>query len=319
MNMDKLKSMLKTHYRINSIDISPLEGGWAALAFEVKDCSKRYFLKVYEKSRASTLKWTASIHHYVPMLLWLHEHTRLTSHLPVPIITKSGAYQCEDEYGVYLLYAYIEGTTIGEQALSEEQVIQLAVIIADLHTHVVTEHLSAKEIIEDFQVPFLIALKETIELNIQTLPFDLSAIISPRLNQIMTMINKLQSLAESLKHEDLKMVWCHTDIHHWNLMQAGEQLMLIDWEGLRLAPVEADMMFLMNEPYYETFLRVYRSVHKGYALHADALRFYQYRRKLEDIWEFIEQLLYDHQLEEERVTTLSALGNELDELSSMLD
>jgi thiamine kinase-like enzyme len=36
---------------------------------------------------------------------------------------------------------------------------------------------------------------------------------------------------------------CHTDAHGWNLMQ-NQNLMLIDWEGLKLAPVEADLRAL---------------------------------------------------------------------------
>lgn len=36
------------------------------------------------------------------------------------------------------------------------------------------------------------------------------------------------------------MVLCHTDAHGWNLIQSNK-LVLVDWEGLRLAPPEADL------------------------------------------------------------------------------
>lgn len=66
-------------------------------------------------------------------------------------------------------------------------------------------------------------------------------------------------------------------------MQSENQLILIDWEGLRLAPIEVDLMFLVDEPYYDEFLNTYQKTHENFAINPDALQFYQVRRKLEDI------------------------------------
>ncbi|MFE6076596.1 hypothetical protein ACFVQB_19175 [Paenibacillus sp. NPDC057886] len=55
-----------------------------------------------------------------------------------------------------------------------------------------------------------------------------------------------------------------------------------------MAPVEADLMCLVDEPYYAEFLSIYQKNHKNFAINPDALQFYQVRRKLEDVWEFIE-------------------------------
>lgn len=87
--------------------------------------------------------------------------------------------------------------------------------------------------------------------------------------------------------------------------------MLIDWEGLKLAPVEADMMFFVDKPYFNEFLGIYQNTHKKYEMNPYALEFYQSKRKLEDIWEFMEQLLYDEQDERERVATMNYLREEL--------
>lgn len=112
------------------------------------------------------------------------------------------------------------------------------------------------------------------------------------------------------------MALCHTDLHPWNMMQSGQQLMLIDWEGLKLAPVEADMMFLVNEPFFDQFMNIYRKRHPDYAVNADALQFYQGRRKLEDIWEFLEQLIHDFQDASQREATLNHLTKELQQINS---
>ena len=55
-------------------------------------------------------------------------------------------------------------------------------------------------------------------------------------------IDRVEGLSEILRRSNPKMALCHTDIHNWNLMQRDEQLVLIDWEGLKLAPVKADLM-----------------------------------------------------------------------------
>ena len=46
----------------------------------------------------------------------------------------------------------------------------------------------------------------------------------------------------------------------------------------------------------------------------DTLLFYRIRRKLEDIFEFTEQLLYDKQEEQERNETIKFLMSELNDL-----
>ncbi|WP_227005614.1 hypothetical protein [Bacillus paralicheniformis] len=54
----------------------------------------------------------------------------------------------------------------------------------------------------------------------------------------------------------------------------------------------------------------------GLEIDQNALRFYQIRRRLEDIWEFTEQLAFDIQTEKEKAETMSLLKKELKALKS---
>ncbi|WHX86988.1 hypothetical protein QNH18_01220 [Bacillus paralicheniformis] len=54
----------------------------------------------------------------------------------------------------------------------------------------------------------------------------------------------------------------------------------------------------------------------GLEIDQNALRFYQIRRRLEDIWEFTEQLASDIQTEKEKAETGSLLKKELKALKS---
>ncbi|MFD1064658.1 aminoglycoside phosphotransferase family protein [Oceanobacillus locisalsi] len=290
--MNRLTAILQTEYSVHPIHIHPKQGGWASLAFEVKAKDAIYFLKVYEKSRASTPKLTAMIDQYVPIVAWLEQNSRLKGKVPVPLKTREGNDKCEDEENIYLLYPFIQGQTIGEKDLTEQQVEAFAHMIATLHSFGEEIPFPTEDLTEHFEVSFAREIEEVMYGNTEQLPAELYSFLSENCEKIGTWIKAIKELSEKLQSASLDKVLCHTDLHHWNLMQADE-LLLIDWEGLKLAPAEADIMFLADKSYFKQFMEIYLSYHKNYHIDEDALAFYQLRRKLEDMWEFIEQLLYD--------------------------
>lgn len=310
--MIKLIDILEKQYSINCINITAQAGGWSALAYKASDGMDDYFLKVYEKGRASTNKLTALIDTYIPVIMWLNENIDMKGKLPVPLLTQDGNPKCEDDNGIYLLYKYIDGKTIGSSELTEKQVQQFAEIIATLHSYNDEIPVNTKDIREDFSLPFLNQLKEVLK-EYASLPVDLKDLLGAYIKPLEQSINRVERLSGDLKQSDPKMVLCHTDIHNWNLMQSGQELILIDWEGLKIAPQEADIMFLTDKPYYEQFIKTYCKVHKDFAVNPYILQFYKIRRSLEDIWEFLEQLIYDEQNSESRRATMVYLKSELGE------
>lgn len=313
--MNQVKSILKDFYDIEINVVSPQRGGWASLAYKVSNKNQSYFLKVYEKSRASTPKLTALIDQYVPIMVWLMHNSSLKGKISVPFKINSGEYKCEDEYGVYLLYEYIEGQTIGDQDLTKTQVRQLSKIITELHSHGEGIPVETDAIKEDFDIPFLQTLLHTLHKRRNDLPSDIWELIHPYIPLLNDLIQTVQELSQNLKNCDLRMSLCHTDLHNWNLMQSGQELILIDWEGLKLAPPEADLMFLVDKPYFNEFLSIYQKTHQNFSINPEAMTFYEGKRRLEDIWEFLEQLLYDKQGEQERVITMNYLQEELNGIS----
>ena len=313
-DMIRLINILERQYGINCIDITAQEGGWSALAYKVSDGVKEYFLKVYEKSRVSTPKLTALIDTYVPIILWLNENTDMKAKLPVPLLTQDGKNKWEDDNGVYLLYEYIDGITIGSSELTENQVQQVGKIIATLHSYKDEIPVNTKDIREEFSLSFLNQLKEILHKEFAGFPVDLTDLLGAYIKTLERYIDRVERLAIDIRRSNPKMVLCHTDIHNWNLMQSDEQIVLIDLEGLKLVPAEADLMFFVDKPYYDVFINIYQKLHKGFVINMDTLLFYRIRRKLEDIFEFIEQLLYNKQEEQERNETIKLLMRELNDL-----
>ncbi len=316
--MNQVKSILKDFYDIETNDVLPQQGGWASLAYKVFNKNQSYFLKVYEKSRAFTPKLTALIDQYVPILVWLINNSNLNGKITVPLITSSGEYKCEDEYGVYLLYEYIEGETIGDQDLTDDQVRQLSKMITELHSFGKDIPVETAAIKEDFEVPFLQMLRQLLQKGRNDFPSDVWELIHSSIPQLNNLIHTVEEHSLYLKNANLRMALCHTDLHYWNLMQSGNQLMLIDWEGLKLAPVEADLMFLVDKPYFNEFIKIYQETHQNFSINTEAMTFYKGKRRLEDIWEFMEQLLYDNQGEQERIVTMNYFQEELNGISEYL-
>ncbi|MBP1082400.1 MULTISPECIES: phosphotransferase [Bacillus] len=235
--------------------------------------------------------------------------------ISVPFLTKNGEYKWEDDDGIYLLYEYIDGVTIGDQALTEDQVCQLSEIITELHLFGEEIPIHTNSVKEDFYVPFLQQLRNTLDKDYGDIPNDVREIVAPpHIEQINHLIDTVEKLSLCLKNSHLRMVLYHTDLHNWNLMQSEQQLILIDWEGLKLAPVEADLMFLIDKPYYDIFSSIYQKSHKNYKINSNAMQFYKGRRKLEDIWEFIEQLSFDKQDTQERARIINYLIEELNDV-----
>lgn len=313
--MNQIKSILKDFYDIEITDVLPQQGGWASLAYKVFNKNQSYFLKVYEKGRASTPKLTALIDQYSPILVWLMNNSNLNGKITVPLITSSGEYKYEDENSIYLLYDYIEGETIGERNLTDDQVRQLSKMITELHSFGNEIPVETAAIIEEFEVPFLHMLRQLLQKGRNDFPSDLWELIHSYIPQFNNLIHTVEEHSQNLKNSKLRMALCHTDLHNWNLMQSGQELILIDWEGLKLAPPEADMMFLVDKPYFNEFLSIYQKTHKEFEINPHALQFYQGRRRLEDICEFIEQLLFDEQDKQERIITMNYLREELNGIS----
>ncbi|WP_028612633.1 phosphotransferase family protein [Paenibacillus harenae] len=313
--MDQFIAALKEHYDLEITSLSQQQGGWSAFAYKALTRNQAYFLKVYDKSRASTPKWTTLIDDYAPVLVWLQQHSGLKGKIPVPLLTKEGRYTCENEDGILLLYEYIDGETIAERELTKEQVSQLAEIISELHSYDDNLPMKTGALKESFDVSFLQQLSMMLNNESNPMPSDVGEMLEPHRKRLNSLIVAVEQLSAALKNSPSRFVLCHTDIHNWNLMQSGQTLLLIDWEGLKLAPVEADLMFLTDKPYYDDFLSIYRERHPNFTINPDALRFYQGRRKLEDIGEWLEQLLFDKQDAKERAATLSGLTRDLQSLS----
>ncbi len=315
----KMERMLYSEYGIQALSLQEIPPGWSASAWKVNAECGDYFLKVYHKHKPSTKSWVARIGDYMPVVLWLYENKGLQGKMTAPLLTKDGAYKWEDTAFLYMVFPFIDGQTIGSDKLKPAQVCEIAQIISELHSYGAEIPVPTDILRETFDVSFCTVLSDRLK-NIHN-AIQLKGMLAPYQDTLIQAMETLQELADLLRNSKIQYVLCHTDIHGWNLMQSSK-LILIDWEGLKLAPAEADL-FSFTETFFfeyawEDVMSIYRTVHKDYRVNADAIRFYRLRRRLEDIFEFVERILFDNLAQDDANRSLRYLKQECDLLNTVL-
>ncbi len=307
-----MENILAECYGIGGANIFKVQGGFCADAFKISLNDKAYFLKRYDKKRPVAEKYSKLIDVYAPILCYLSE-TNMSDCVPKSILTTDGKNFCEDSNYKYLLYEYIDGTTIAEDKLTKLQTLKLGKIVGMLHSALYPKGEIPKSLYEDFSIEFNDKLSEFIYSDINEHQF-----LNPYISELKKLTKITTTLSEKAKICNAPYVLCHTDIHNWNLIQTDEDLILIDWEGIKYAPKEADFFALTNIPYKEDFINEYRKYNAAYELNQTILDFYNCRRKSEDIWEFIEKLLYENLSHEEKTVTIDCIVEECCSIAYLL-
>jgi spectinomycin phosphotransferase len=110
-------------------------------------------------------------------------------------------------------------------------------------------------------------------------------------------------------------VLCHTDLHAGNiLIAAGGGLYVVDWDELRLAPRERDLMFVgagvggvWNKPEEEAlFYRGYGPVE----VDGQVLAYYRYERIVQDVAAYCSHVFLSGRRDEDRSRGLRQLESQ---------
>lgn len=279
--LNKIKKVLEENYNIKVTNVKETQGGWAALAFVVETNNCKYFLKLYDMSRASSVTYTKYIDGYVKVLLKLKD---LRENITIPILTKKHMSFVEENNYIYLLLEYIDGETIREKKLTDNDKIELSHIINKLHSTRIDATWKLPK--EDFIVDTAIKLKQFLNKPIDNQIFE---ILKPYFEYIISIIDSIEKIAVEYKNKPIEYVLCHTDIHTYNIMKNKKHLWLVDWEGLKISPKENDLALLNNENGQFILNNYYNK-----NVDAKLMKYYSNKRKIDDIWEWIELLVVDN-------------------------
>ncbi len=291
--IEQLRTVLKAAFGIDAREIEKVRGGWSADAYKVHTAGEAFFLKVYDRSLPTVQPWAARIDGYIPALQWLGGQAPLRGRVAQPVPTADGGYKWADERYTCLVFAYIDGETVGSAPLAPAEAQGLAQTVAALHSLGTPDAVPGALLAEDISVPFCGKLCAYLDSGMGE-NAALWALFAPYREMLRAAALETLRLRDQVREGYGSLVLCHTDLHGWNLMRAADgRLILIDWEGLQLAPAEADLFMFAENSGWDAFLREYSAARPGYRLNEPMLRYYLLRRKVEDVWEFTARILYE--------------------------
>lgn len=279
-------ALLAWHYGIEAADLRQIEGGTTPYTYAVNE---RYFFKIYDKALGITARLIEYLPHQLEALTLLKEADGLKGHLCYPLPTAEGRLYAETDEMVCVLFNLILAETVGwAHGLTARQSKPLSALLGALH-RVPTAPFEALCPKESFGLAFADRLVKLVRTEQEAFPLSFRELLRCYGAAICTQVAETAARGQRLAQKKLPFVLCHTDAHGGNLMQneAGF-LWLIDWENLMLAPKEADLFAYQERADFAWFT--------GQEIappDEDALCFYDKRRDLEDIWEFLYVVRYE--------------------------
>jgi len=255
-----------------------------------------YFLKLHDPA-ANQMMAASSRAFYLPLMHQLSVK-RILPDIPCPLQTLEGALSLKIGENELVVTNFIEGELVGFGELPEAILICLAEKIGILHGS--SANLEFEQpFIDQFEIVFERDLVQSFD-TLSRLPKNatpgqksLQEIILPRKAQIIADLERLKELQTYTRNTRKPKVVCHTDLHGGNLMTDRQGVLyILDWENALIAPPEHDLFFFAGERgFWDLFWPHYTRHFPAASIDPGLLRFYFYRRALEDITDFIFRIL----------------------------
>ncbi len=191
--------------------------------------------------------------------------------------------------GIVVVYPYINGNVIdmGNSKFDKDLIDQLTSIMAIIHNTDTTNLGVPVELFQNnYAERFDLVLNKLEKGNAHP---QLSELILREKDTINGKVSSYNQLAEKLKSQDLEMVLTHGDITGLNMMKEGDKIILLDWDGVRLAPKERDLAFLIDNPHFsvDDYLRLVNRA----SWDSDIVDYYNQNWGLESIIQNAENIL----------------------------
>jgi spectinomycin phosphotransferase len=238
-----LTDELLARYGLDAVNVEPVAGGQDARAsvyrIETREPRRHYLVKV--RSAAAARDAAAAVSGYL--------HATGARHVVAPIPPRPGA----GDAGLSLTVApFIEGRTGVDAGLSERHWRELGAFARRLHETRLPS--SVAELLEPEryrpgEVDLVGRIDDQVARRTESTGAarDVTSLWSARRDEILTLAGRTEELGRQLARRALPLVLCHADLHTWNVViDAADELWVIDWDDVILAPKERDLMFVVG-------------------------------------------------------------------------
>lgn len=287
---NQLMDMLYAGYGIKARKLEFVDIGSFYAFTIIAETNKKLFLKIYPKDQ-----FLVPIHPSIESLENMgNTLNRFRNEFDIQKISyctpqNSGRYCFETEKLIFIVFEHIEGI---HPSYSPNQLAadKLAEIFIQLH-HVPTGKFPYLEK-ENFNIEYALGLSQWINHQVKikdALYADsMLSLLDSHKEQLKASLSNLIKLKDHYSKQQIPFVITHGDAHHYNVMQTNVDLWLVDWDGLKIAPIERDLWHYENAPLIEYYCKQA----PNYKIDRDLCRYYQLQRFFEDSRYYLEQVLF---------------------------
>ncbi|ARB92990.1 aminoglycoside phosphotransferase family protein [Legionella longbeachae] len=273
--------------------------------------TKKYFLKVYPEGQS-----LVPIH---PTIESLNQTGIALNRFRNEFGMKNLSYMISDVQGHYCfrsnkliltLFDYIEGI---HPAYTPNQLLadKMATLLFQLHQ--IPAHEFSFFEIEHFDINYALGIKgwinNAVEVIEKTHAESMLSQLKRHKKQLLQGLSQLQEWKKQFSQQSIPFALTHGDPHHYNVLQTPFDVWLVDWDGVKIAPIERDLWHYEQAPLTEFYLKL----NPKCSINHELCRFYQLQRFFEDGRYYLEQVLTGknrtvQQSEEDKNTFLTHWG-----------
>jgi spectinomycin phosphotransferase len=288
---EKIIACLHDAFGLHITQVTFLPFGWVnnALYRVTADSGTPYFLKL----RRGPFNEIAVA---VPAFL----HAQGIRQVVAPLATTIHTLWVNEHGFDWTLYPFFDGKTGFEVALSQPHWIALGASMKAIHTTKLPADLAERVPQEDYSPRWRNTVKifhKQVEQDRYADPIaaKLGAFWLTKRDEIESIVDRAEQLAQALQSRSVKLTVCHSDLHGRNvLVGADNEVAIVDWDAPILAPKERDLMFIgggvggiwNNDQEARWFYQGYGQPE----IDLVALCYYRYERIVVDIAEYSEQI-----------------------------
>ncbi len=317
LNEEELKHIIKSKYNIDVERLHFVPLGEVAYSYVVQTNTMTYFAKLYEVNNL-TKKGIHNIETSMNAVSQLNKKDEIKQ-IVNPILNSDKEFRTIIKNYSLILMSYIEGEPVSEKLSKTEKFLtQLGELLAKIHNTtngLELKHIQLFEINLDFKENLLLSIKEATACTVsKDKNFNkFQKLIKSNIDYILPSLVYLEELAENLKQEDkFDLVICHTDPNRNNIIiNKKEQIHLIDWDGIALAPFERDIWFYINEKNHESFIDGYTRIRGVASINEDLVIYLFYHRVLDDLTDWIYRILFEDISKEQMKSDFNGLQEDV--------
>jgi spectinomycin phosphotransferase len=214
-------------------------------------------------------------------------------HIIAPLPANTGQLWADLDGARLILYPFVPGRNAYEADLAHGHWIELGATLRQIHSVTIPEAIAGLLRQEDYSPEGREAVLSFLEMAgsgrfQEPVPAKLAGFLESNSDEIVALVARTTRLAHGLSGRAARLSLCHNDLHAGNILIAGDDFYLVDWDEVILAPRERDLMYAgggligrWRDPEEEEAL-----FYQGYGpteVDPAALAYYRYERIIQDI------------------------------------